>query len=223
MREAAGRTSAESASRIMGRACIRIEEVLELFPEARNWVNPEDYRIVPFSQKMLFYLSGHPSQYVLIPAVPYRRQSELVNFYDFEKFIKERFPVIKIDMQALYRMTLCALNNNLCPQKWYLLSGSVLKKTELAQNKSLGNLPFRIERSLVYLYAWALFRRLRGRSLFKGRHFVCNDFFSAKRQMNIVLFLNNLNVVVHELNRDLNPLTGKVPSIVPFESEQNAT
>ncbi|MDP1718871.1 MAG: hypothetical protein Q8L24_00380 [bacterium] len=216
MNETPADTSAESASKIMGRACIRLDEVLELFPEAKAWVNPDDYRIVPFSPKILFHLSGHQSQYVLLPAIPFRGKSGFVNVSDLERFVKARFPAMRIDPRELFRVASYALNNNICPQKWYLLSANVLKKEEVPRNVALGNAPaYRIERSLIYLYAWALFRRLRGRSLFKGRHFICSDIFSAKHQTNVVLLLKHLNATVYEMARELNPKTGKVPSILP--------
>ncbi|MDO8466565.1 MAG: hypothetical protein Q7S83_00265 [bacterium] len=67
--------SAASASRIMGRACITIEEVLELFPEAKAWVNPADYQRVPFSTRTLYHLAKRHWEYILFPAIPCRLQN----------------------------------------------------------------------------------------------------------------------------------------------------
>lgn len=222
MTEAQAGVSAAGASRIMGSACITIEEVLELFPEAKAWVDPAHYRQVPFSAQTLYYLSERKFQYVLFPAIPCQLKNGYIHLPTMEKFFRERFPEVNINSKSFYRIAAYALNNNFCPAKWYLMASRVLDlKTIVAQQK-VGNIPWKIERSLVYIYGWMLFWQLRGKSIFNGKLFACNDYFSAKRNSEVVLHFSDLEISISELDNEVHSRIGKVPSIIYFDENKKS-
>ncbi len=212
MGDAQAGTPAESAAKIMGRACITLKEVLEVFPEANDWVNSKDYETVPFSAKALYYLSERPWRYVLLPAIPCQLHRGYLNIHDLARFITKRFPAIQIDSKALYRIAAYQLNASVCPQKWYLLSSKVVP----AKFQTPG-LPCRIERSLVYLYAWSLFWRLRGKPLFTKKLFGCSDYYSAKQNEEVMLYFTHLSASIKPMERRVRSLAGKVPSVIPMQ------
>ncbi len=211
MTDARAGTPAESAAKIMGRACITLKEVLGVFPEAKAWVNPKDYEIVPFSPRSLYELGEHPWQYVLLPAIPCQLRRGYLNIRMVENFIKERFPAVQIDSRALYRIAAYTINVSACPEKWYLLSSCVTKL-----RFQVPGLPCRIESSLVYLYAWALFWRLRGKPLFTKKMFGCSDYYASKSREEVRLFLKDRTAAIGPLDKRVRPLVGKVPSVIPF-------
>lgn len=213
-------TSAASASKIMGSACITIEEVLGLFPEAKNWVNPADYQQIPFSAQTLYYLSEHKFRYVLFPAIPCHLKNSYIHLPTMENFFRTRFPEIGVNSKAFYRIAAYALNNNFCPAKWYLMAGQVLNLRTIVAQQKVGNIPWKIERSLIYVYAWTLFWQLREKSIFNGKLFACNDYFSSKRNSEVVLRFGDLEIFISQLGNEIKPRVGKVPSIIYFDENK---
>ncbi len=222
-------TSAESAAKIMGRAFIKIEEVLELLPKAKNEIDPEDYQTVPFSPRLLYHLNEKGMNCVLFPAIPCYPDPGFENWPDKEKgvwtilkiqdFFEKYFPEVVFNKGVLSLIALNALKKNFAPAKWYLISARVMPKKTSLDIPPIGHLPYKLERSLVYIYAWLLFWRLRGISLFNGKIFPCSDYFGAGGGIETVLHFADLEILIGGNNHDIRPFIGKVPSIIPFEQK----
>ncbi len=233
-------TTAASASKIMGRACITIEEALELFPEARAWVNPADYQRVPFSARTLYHLAERKWEYVLFPAFPCRLQNGFLSVQMIEQVFRKNFPEVMVstirnepalniwagtnqptNYKLLYRISAYALNLNYCPQKWYLMSSRVLNLSTVPVHKRLGAMPSKIERSIVYIYAWLLYWRLRERSLFSVRPFRCSDYYAPNKSVaEVVLRFGDAEIMIGQMEERLKPRLGIVRSLLCFDSKK---
>lgn len=223
-------TSAESAAKIMGRACIRIEEVLKLFPEIRAWVYPEDYQTTPFSPRLLYYLSERKMGYVLFPAIPYYPKSGFECWPDNEQrtwtgfkihnFFNQYLPEVSANQDALSLVATHALKRNFAPAKWYLISSRAIPRKDAPDHPPIGHSNYKIEGSLIYIYAWLLFWRLRGISLFEGKSLLCNDYFSNSGGVWTVLRFRDLEIFVGSSSKESRAYLSKAPSILPYDHFQ---
>lgn len=210
------KTSAESAAKIMGRSCIQLTEVLQLIPQAKTWIDPREYDTVPFSPQLLYHLSERRMDYVLFPAIPiyFSDIDRQLSPVQIERFCQNQLSDILINAGALYRISVYPLKSNFLPTKWYLMSGRVMKMATAVNHSKLGGLDWRTERSLIYLYGWFLFWRLRGISIFNGKIFCCNDYYANKAGSETVLHIGDLEILVTGNSNQLKPYLGKVPSII---------
>lgn len=263
MTEAPLGTSAESASKIMGRACITIEEVLGLFPEAKSWVDPSEYQRVPFSARTLYHLAERKWEYILFPAFPCYPPNGFLSVQMIERVFQKIFPEILVstiqtepivnvwsdapavagheklyrisphalnlemrsdlppNYKQLYRVAAYALNNHYAPQKWYLLSGRVLNFSSSPVHRRMGKIPFKIERSLIYIYAWLLYWRLRNRQLFVGKPFSCSDYYApAKNSAEIILRFGDTEIMIGQKDGRIKSRLGIVRSLLCFDSKK---
>ncbi len=228
MNRAPSFTTAESAAKIMGRSFISIEEVLELFPECRAWVKPEEYKEIPFHRKTLYGLSAKPFQYVLFPVIPFGHLPKNAKYSDIKEIFEKRFPEISAaavekkndlelpkpeNLQWLYAVINYYLNQSPPMGKWYLISGVVRPAKSLVGAKECGLVPYKMEPSVIYAYAWILFWLLRSKSLFSAKFFKCGDQFNQKGVAQIMMHCGDAEIFVGPLKKDG---VGRVPSIVPI-------
>ncbi|TSC82714.1 MAG: hypothetical protein G01um101419_499 [Parcubacteria group bacterium Gr01-1014_19] len=232
MNKAPSFTTQESAAKIMGRSFISIEEVLELFPECKAWVKPADYKEIPFHRKTLYGLSAKQFQYVLFPVVPFGNLPKNLQYSEIKTGFEKRFPEISAaavekrnnldlpepaNLQWLYAMINYYLSRSFQADKWYLLSGIVRPAKTLVGAKECGLVPYKMETSIIYSYAWTLFWYLRGKSVFSTKPFRCADQFNQKGVAEIMMQCGDAEIFVGPVRKNKEMSLGRVPSIVPNE------
>ena len=230
MKQAPSFTTQESAAKIMGRSFISIEEVLELFPECKAWVNPKDYKEIPFHRKTLYGLSAKKFQYVLFPVVPFGHLPKDAKYSDIKATFEKRFPEISAaaverrnnldlpepaNLQWLYAVINYYLSRSFPTEKWYLLSG-VVRPAKILVGAECGLVPYKMETSIIYSYAWMLFWYLRGKTIFSAKHFRCGDQFNQKGVAEIMMQCGDAEIFVGPIRKDQSGNLGRVPSIVPI-------
>lgn len=235
-------TPQKSAANIMGRSCITIEETLELFPEAKAWVKPEEYQMVPFTPRTLYYLAERKWEYLLFPAFPYRLPNKFLSVSMIEGLFQSRFPEVNVstiepmikpkifaqigtpvNYKPLYHLAAYSLNLGLQArlQKWYFMTSQSLAFAHPSTHKRWGDAPNKIERAVIYIYAWLLYWRLRGRSVFNGKPFSTNDYYAPHKSKNgVALQFGDAEIMIGQVDNHTRPNIGIVRSFPCLEDQK---
>lgn len=258
-------TPQKSAANIMGRSCITIEETLELFPEAKAWVKPEEYQMIPFTPSTIYHLSKRKWEYILFPAFPCRLPNRFLSVAMIENLFQSRFPEVMVSTirtepivnvwsdapattthKKLYYLSPRALDLRLSPglttnyaplyylaayslnlglqmrmQKWYLMTSQSLALGHPSTHKLWGDAPNKIERAVIYLYAWLLYWRLRERSIFNGKPFQTNDYYAPHKSKNgMALQFGDAEIMIGQVDNRTRPKMGIVRSFPCLENQK---
>lgn len=214
-------TSSEVARKIMGDNFIGLDEVQKIFPSPK--VPTDIYEVIPFGPEILYWCSEPNNQFVLAPGLPrYGVKENPLTIVEIRKRFQLKMPELFAPCQALEvrdGMSNFA-NDRTCLPDWYLISKNVIdsetigkffKKMEINRD-SAGRSPWIAETAVVYVYAWLLFKLLRGVEIFSEIPILCEDMYGdGKANRVYVQFINEKIVIAKSI-----PMYGYAPSISRF-------
>lgn len=203
MKELENITTLESAKAIMGENMIHLKEVWSVFPRPEEEI--VGYEIIPYSREFL-YNCTEPDEYVLVPGLPsYGKDSKSLTIREMRRIAGTKLPNLFAPAPELETPTNSTMDTLTCLPQWYLLSKKVMDEGTI--HKFCEHLEIHIknswaiERSVVYVYAWLLFRLLRNEEIFQKDSkmedgvFKCVEIVSQMNRQQVCL-----EIIKHQIN-----------------------